>query len=336
MSRVSGGQLAALLLITDAFALLCLMGNASAAAACGFLTGVVLQFFLALPAAYYYKNGGTLKDAPKAFAWYYLIYLIWWGGMLFVMLWNVSGDLSIPAENFSFIPEKLLISGAIALTCLYVSSPGIKALSRSAVITAAVGAVFLAVVIISSFIHGKIEYLTDISGSDGFFGELGRGFVLSGGLGSFIVLLGFTRGNPVKCTLGYFIGKAVLFTAVPLAAAAVAGGVMEITEFPVIFAAELSQPFSSQRIDSLFLIIFVIMAVFAISLQTAAASYLISLIFPSFRKLRSTLALVLMIGDAFLMHEIYQYSSVYVTAVLAAVIAVPLLMILSRKRERRS
>ena len=335
MSRLSGGQFAALLLITDFFSLMCLMGSVSIISAAGFLTGVIIQLLLALPAAHFYKNGGTLKSLPKPFTWFYLLYIVLWGGLLFVMLWNSSGEITIPADNIPFIPEKLLISGLIALTCLYASSPGAKALSRAAVISAALGALCIVIVMVSAIPRIRLGNLTELSCSEGFFSELSRGFVLSGGLGSFIVLLGYTKGCPVRCTAGYFAGKAALFTAVPITAAAAAGGIMEITDFPVIMAAELSQPFSSQRIDSLFLIIFVIMAVFAISVQSVAASFLLSELFPSFRRFRSTFVLAAMTGSAFLLSGIYLYSAIYSILTFTALLIVPLLMLLYKKHGRR-
>lgn len=334
MNRLSGGQFAALLLITDAFALFCLMGNVSLITSAAFLAGIVLQYLLALPSAYFYKNGGSLKNSPKPFVWFYLIYILFWGGLLFVMLWNASAAITIPTESISFIPEKLLISGLIAVTCLYASSPGEKSLSRAAVISTALGAVCIAIVVISAVPRFRIEYLKDLSHSDGFFEELSRGFVLSGGLGSFIVLLGFTKNSPIKSMTGYFIAKAVLFTAVTVAAAATAGGIMEITDFPVITAAQLSQPFSSQRIDSLFLIIFVVLAVFAIAVQAVTASYLLSELFPTFKRFRSSVALIVMIGAAWILSGVHQYNAFFCAAVIAALAVAPLLMITLKKSGR--
>ncbi len=325
-----------MLLITDAFTLFCLMGNISVISAAGFLVGIAIQYLVALPIAYFYKNGGTIKHSPKPFAWFYLIYILLWGGLLFVMLWNASEAITIPAENIPFIPEKLLISGLIAVTCLYASSPGEKSLSRASVIAAALGALCIAIVIISAAPRFRMEYIEDLAHSDSFFAALARGFVLSGGLGSFVVLLGFTKKSPIKSMTVYFIGKAVLFAAVTLTAAATAGGIMEITDFPVITAAELSQPFSSQRIDSLFLIIFVVLAVFSIALQAVTASYLLSEIFPSFKRFRSSLALIVMVGAAFLLSGIYQYSLIYSITVLAVIVAAPLLMIACKKSKERA
>lgn len=327
MNRLSMGQFSALLLITDVFTLLCIMGNVSLMTVAGLLVGTALQYFLALPAAHFYKNGGTLKNSAKSFIWFYLIYILLWGGLLFVILWNASDAITIPSENIPFLPEKLLISGLIAVTCLYASSPGEKALSRASVISAALGAVCIALVIISAIPRFKMEHIEDLSHSEGFLAELMRGFVLSGGLGSFIVLLGFTKDEPLKYMTRYFIAKAALYTIIPLTVTAVVGGIMDITDFPVITAATLSQPFSTQRIDSLFLIIFVILAVFSISVQTVTASYLLSELFPEFKRFRSAFALLAMIASAFLLSGVYQYSNLYAIAVIAALLAASLLLI---------
>ncbi len=336
MSKLSGGQFAAFLLITDAFTLFCLMGNVSVITCAAFLTGILLQFGLSIPAIRYYSGGGTLKNAPKPVLWFYLLYIILWGGLLFVMLWNASEELSIPSENFGIIPEKLLIAGLIGIVCLYASSPEIHSLARAAVISAALGAFSILLVIISSFPEIHLEYLTDLSYADSFISELSRGFVLSGGLGSFVVFSDSLKGSHLKCAAGYFAGKALLYTVVILTSAAVAGGIMEITDYPVIMAAELSQPFTAQRIDSLFLIIFAIFAVFSIAVQTTAASSLISALFPSFTKFRSTAALAAMTASAFLLSGTYQYSPIYGWAAVAALAAVPVLMLIKKESGRRS
>ncbi len=334
MNRVSCGEFSAMLLICDAFTLMCLMGNISVLTTAGFLTGTAVQLLLALPAAYYYKNGGTLRDAPKIFAWFYLIYITLWGGLLFVMLWNASGEITIPAENVPLVPEKFIIAGLIAAVCLYAAAPGEKALARAALITAALGAVCIVIIIISAIPRSRMEYLSDTSHADSYFYEIMRGFVLSGGLGSFAVLIGFTKTSPVKCTWIYFSVKAVLFTAVTLTASASAGGIMEIADFPVITAAELSQPFSSQRIDSLFLIIFVILAVFAVSVQAVTASYLLGMLFPGFRRFRSTAVIAVMTLSAFFLSGLDQYSVIY-SIFAAAAIVLPIVMTAVRKLRVR-
>ena len=81
----------------------------------------------------------------------------------------------------------------------------------------------------------------------------------------------------------------------------VTGGIMEIADFPAVRAAQLTQPFPSQRIDSLFLIVFAVYAVFSIAVQSAAGACLAGKLFPSFRRFRCLTVLALMIGAAFLL-----------------------------------
>ena len=70
---------------------------------------------------------------------------------------------------------------------------------------------------------------------------------------------------------------------------------MQITEFPVMRAVELCQPFSSQRIDALFIIILVILAVMGISVQTVTASQITEMLFPKFRYLLLKLQYLLLL-----------------------------------------
>ncbi len=334
MNRISGGQFAALLLVSDAFTLICISGGISLITTAAFLTGILMQLAMAIPAVKFYNSGGSLKYAPKPFLWFYLGYILLWGGLLFVMIWNTADEISIPSQNFPIIPEKLLLSGLIALVCLYASSPGVRPLSRAAVVSAALGAVCIGIVIIGAIPRFSVDNLNNTYNSEGFFHELAKGFVLSGGLGSFIVYLGYTKTSPVKCTVGYFTGKAVLYTAVTVTVSAVAGGIMRISDFPVITAAEISQPFSTQRIDSLFLIVFAILAVFAISAQTEAASWLLGVLFPDFTRFRSTCTLILMIVAAFLLSGAEPYNMLYTAAVPTALFIVPTIMSRVRRNGR--
>ena len=158
--------------------------------------------------------------------------------------------------------------------------------------------------------------------------ELTTGFALSGGTGSFAILLGITKGSSSKNAAVYFIGKAALTATVTLTSVIVAGGIMEITDFPVVTAAQVSQPFPSQRIDSLFLIVFAIFAVFSIAVQAALSAYILGELMPKFVRFRSSVSLLLMIGAAFLLWKVPLNSVVIGIGSLAALFAVPLIVMI--------
>lgn len=333
MDKISKSQLTAMLLIGDVFALFCLSGSLSAITTLGFLAGTALQFLLTLPFAFLCKKDSSMGKPAEAIM---LVWLIFWGGTLFRMQWSASEVIYIPYENSGGIFGKLLISGLIALVCLYISSIGLKALSRASVIAAAVGAVGLAVVIVSAVFSFDPENFYRAKAERSFFSEIIRGFSLSGGLGSLIVLLTLTKSSPASGTSLYFIGKGIVTAAMTLTTVFVAGGIMKITDFPVITVAQLSQPFSVQRIDSLFLINFTVFAVFSIAVQSAAAAYLAGEIFPKFKRYRCSAVLLLMIASAFLIPG----NELLIAAATAAVlIAVPAIISVQRgftSRRRQS
>lgn len=334
MNRLTDSQLLSLLLVTDAFVLICFMGDLSVVSVIGFILGAVIRYLLYIPVAEFYKNGGVLKSSPAAVKWFCLAYIILWGGVLFVMLWNASEAVTIPAEYVPFIPEKLVISGLIALTCLYVSSPGEKALSRASVIASALGALCISIVILSAVPRFSAEYLADTPQGSGIFSGLLTGFVGGGGSGALTVLLGFTKGDTKKLIRRYFTAQLLLLTVVSLTVIMVTGGIDSVTEFPVITAVTLSQPFSTQRIDALFLIIFVILAVFSISVHTVTASYLLSCLYPDFRKFRSSFVLLAIIVTAFLLSSVPVYAPV--TGALTLLAPLGALAEIFRRRKRGS
>lgn len=334
MDTITKNQLSAMLLITDAFTLFCFRGHICLITATGFLCGTVLQFIMALPLVKLCRNGGSVEKCGKIVQSIYLLYLLLWGGMLFSMLWNASDVIYIPYENSNGIWGKLLIAGLIAIVCLYSSSTGIKAVSRSSVIAAAVGTICLLIVTISAVFTSEWENILRTENSDGFFNEISRGFVLSGGLGSFAVLISFTKGDALKNTIYYFSGKIILTAIVTFSSILVAGGIMKITEFPVVTAAQLSQPFPVQRIDSLFLIIFSVFAVFSIAVQSLSAAGLLMRIFPKFKHFRTTSVLVLMIGSAFLFSGENNYNILYAITVAFILLVIPSAVLLKRSIKK--
>lgn len=332
MSRITRGQLAAMLLITDVFALFCLMGGISLTTAAGFGAAALIQLVMAIPAARFYSSGGTLKNSGKAAELFYLVYIILWGGVLLVMLWSGSEIIRIPYDNFGFVPERLLITGLIAVICLYASSPGLRSLSRASFIAAALGVVCIGIVAVSSLFDARWQNFTETSGSAGFWEELLRGFVLGGGSGSLVVLLGFSKDSTSGSIISYFVLKLILTAAVTISAVLTVGGISEITAFPIITAAQLAQPFSSQRIDSLFLMIFVVFAVFAVSVQAVCASYLLERVFPSVKRFKSTIVLLLMCGAACMLSGIDVYNPVYAALSVTALLIVPSVMLIKKSK----
>lgn len=328
-NKITSFQLCSLMLINDIFVLFCIGGGISAATAAGFGTGSLIQLIFAVPLICMYKKRGTLEDSGKIGEIILLAGIILWGGMLFSMLMKAGELVFIPFESFGKWGG-IITTVLIAVVCLYISSSGIKAMSRSAVIAAALGAVCLGIVVVSAVIRSDMENIK-ASESTVFFRELSKGFALSGGLAGFTVMLGFVKDNITRTAVGYFIAKGIISAAVLITGVLVCGGIMEIVDFPIVSAAQLTQPFSVQRIDSLFLIVFTVFAVYSIAVQASAAEYLIGEVFPFIKRYRCSIILAIMavIGAV---SEKWHYLGI-ITAALATVglIVVPVIYFIKRK-----
>lgn len=333
MNKISYGQLTALLLASDTFTLVCLTGNITAITAAGFITGIAIQILASLPALSCSLQGEKIINSI-GIQWIYLLFTLLWGGLLFVRVWQTSEEIYIPSVFSDVIPHKLIITALIGIICLYVSSPGIKALSRAAVVVAGFGVLCLVIIILGAADKISFSYLT-IKSSAGFAAELIKGLALSGSLGTFVILLEIVKDNKIKTTVFYFICKAILTCIVLFITTLVSGGIMSIVNFPVITAAQLSQPFSNQRTDSAFIIILVILAVISIALQATAASIIIKKIFPKFSRFRCSTALIIMSLAGLALSRANLYSSIFALIFALVALIPPAVVLVKTKGESK-
>lgn len=320
MNKINNSQFIALMLIGDVFMLFCLSGTVTAMTATGFGLGSLLQLIICLPVLNSLKKGVTLQGRGKFLQTSALVLAVLRGGLLFSLLWSTSETVYIPYEG-SGVPGKLLVAGLIAAVCVYISSSGIKALARSALIAAALGGICLAIVTIFALSHTDREAL-EVTERQGILSQLLRGFGAGGGLSSLVLMLGCTESSEGRRRAGavYFFARSIISAAVILTAVLICGGIMEITEFPIATAAQLSQPFPVQRIDALFLIAFSVFAVYAVCVEAVTADNLLDLLVPKLKKYRCTVALAAMCGVGFFFGKLLRQP--WVTAALAAALPV--------------
>lgn len=305
INKISFGQYASMLLASDAFALICYSNKMSLTTLICFITAVAIQFLISL---FFIK-----KDIPinnKFMLLIYFVSAVLWGALLFIRVWDIAKAIYIPLPEIPFISSNLIISALIAIVCLYASSPGIKAVSRASVIIAGFGILCIIVIIFGSFKSLEKENLF-IKNNSNVFSQITTGLAISGSFCILPYLMSRLKSSKTKTTIFYFIFKTAFYTIAILLTLMVTGGIMEITEFPVIRAAELCQPFNSQRIDALFIIVLVLLAVMGISVQTVTSSQIIETIFPKFRRYKSTSIIILMIILATILGNTNVYGITY-------------------------
>ena len=328
MNKISFGQFTALLLASDAFTLICLTGSVSLLTLFGFITGTLIQLFAAFPTIFCLSRGE--KITRRTFnRWIMLIYSLMWGGLLLVRLWQTSEIVYIPSLFGNLIPDRLLITILVGVVCLYISSTGLKPLARASAIIGGFGILCLIIVISGAVSKMNPAYLKMSSGS--FTAEILRGLALSGSLGTFVLLAENLRYKKVKLTIFYFLSRAFLSAVIFIITILVAGG-LEM-KLPIIAAFQLSQPLSSQRIDALFLIIFVVLAIFSIALQATVSADILHKIFPKLSSYRTTIAFIFMTAIGCILSKSNVYSSFYAVIILLAAIIPPVITLTGQKGE---
>lgn len=333
MSRkISVSQLAAMLLIPDAFGIFCIRGSISLLTAAGYLTGTLMQAAMSVPLLFLEKRGYRSRLVQA----YYLVYTVFCGATLFSVMNRAAGVLFIPYENASGTVGRILTALLVGGVCLYASSCGIKALSRAAFIAAAAGSVCIIIVMVNSAVSFPFSDITRAESSRTFTEEVINGFAVSGSFGCLALLLRRTDENIFRSAAVYFTGKTVITAALLLTSLLAAGGIMKITDMPVITAAQLSQPFPVQRIDSLFLIIFAVFAVFSVSVQTACASQAAGEVFTGFRRFRNTAVFLLIAAAAPFTAEISGYPEIYAAAAMTSLALIPAAVLIIKyfRKER--
>ena len=150
------------------------------------------------------------------------------------------------------------------------------------------------------------------------------------------VLLEFVPEPRSKSITAFFTGKFILTELIAVIEITVLGRIMELSDYPFFSAGAYSQPFSIQRADSLYMILFTMLCVMTVTLQIVLCSMLIKEIFPDL-KYNTLLSTVLMLGASSAVN-ILNIDLTAVTGILILLLAVivPIIMYTRRKLKHES
>lgn len=309
MNKINCSQLTTSLLLSSAFMLMCLSTPVGIEYMAGTAISFAIQFLLCIPIIILYKKGFSLSAYCDSGHYFipclFVLYFILRGGMSFILVWNGSEELSLP---FS---APLITAVLIGVVCFYAASLGLSAFVRASTIVSGILAVTIAVLIIGAFQRMdkmELSQSTDITVVRSIIQNLS----LADTLPVFFVLMNFTNNNnkkPYKSLIflptGLVLWEIVLFLCIT-----VLGSLLPTAKYPFFLLTSVSQPFSSQRADSLYLILFVLLCILRITLFTVLSAHLLGMIFPKL-KFRSVITLLLMIGTAILFGMISYTGSIF-------------------------
>ncbi len=328
MNRISNLQLFSILISVKAFSLICSGITADAGQMAGAAIAIVLQFILALPMLSLYSKNGFDQKKEMLFGrlgmTFYALFFIMWGAVSFNRLWGVSKSVYFPVES------SLMCSVIIAAVCLYCSSLGFNALSRSSLIMAGIFIFSVGVLILGAYSKADTANYVPSAAVRTVLENAVSYFCSSGEPVMLFILLNSSRSDRSKGVTAFFAGALILTELIYLIEITVLGKIINISDFPFFTAGAFSQPFSIQRADSLYMITFTLLCVMTVTLQLILAAMLVKEIIPEL-KYNTLLSVILMLSiSAFL-----NYSGINIFPLIGILIiilsaVIPVIMLIRR------
>ncbi len=330
MNKISGSQIAAVLLLSSAFMLMCLSAPIGTEYMAGTAISFAAQALLCIPIILLYKKGFSLSlycnekhyAVPCLFALYFMLR----GGVSFILVWNGGKQLSLPFSN------PIVTAVLIGIVCFYTASLGLRALARASSIVFGILTLTAAVLMIGAWRSINTMELAETA-ENTIAGSVLRNLSLADTLPALFVLLNFTeKKNYHKALLflplGLLLWEMVLFLCIT-----VLGSLLPSAPYPFFLLTAVSQPFSSQRADALYLILFVLLCILRITLLTVLSAHLLGMAFPKLR-FRSAISLLIMIGTAAALGAVnYTESILCIVTILIFAFVIPLIFCIALKNH---
>ena len=273
MNRISHSQLFAVLIGIRMFSIICSAHPSDAGQMAGAAISILLQLAAVLPmlALYRQKNFSLKKEMlfGKFGKFLYFLFFILWGSVSFSNLWGVTKSVYFPIDSS--------LAGAIILAavCIYTASMGIKSFNRYATIMLGLIIFSLFVMILGAYPKAELSNFAPNADFKEITESVIREFCSSGELVMMFVLLEFVPEPRSKSITAFFTGKFILTELIAVIEITVLGRIMELSDYPFFSAGAYSQPFSIQRADSLYMILFTMLCVMTVTLQIVLCSMLI-------------------------------------------------------------
>ncbi len=278
MSNIKSSQLLTILLLSGAWSVLCIPESGTGAHLLGIAAAAAVQVLLCLPMLLPDKYQCSMFRMVSVHKWMgavYILFFLLWGAHGFGQFWEVSAEINLP------VPGRMTAAVLITLVCLYTCSLGLRTMARCAPLVTAV--LLLSVLVLLLGARGRIVTDRLVPGTEGMLSGGLSYFAMSGELAAAWILLGTVKTGKRRAVLGFLAGKAALALLIVFLSITVGGRLASLTDYPFFTLITLSQPLQSQRADALFILVFVMLYVMHITLQTGVIAHLLHAMFPKLR-----------------------------------------------------
>lgn len=293
MNKISSGQAFALFMMISSFGIMCSTASYSSEHMAGIFISVIIQALLILPIIYLYnRKNFSIEILPKYVLIIYTIYFLLYGGFAFSRFYNTAKTLDFPINSRLF--AIILIAGV----CLYSAMLGIKAVSRGSVIIFILFIISLIVLLMGSYSKIDMNNFEWQKTSEMFSGAFSDLFFGSELAVIFIIFSMFDKSH-AKCAYGFLGVKLIVAEFVSFIGTAVLGSISDKSDYPFFTVGAYSQPFSIQRADGIYIILFTMLCAVTITAFIIISSMLIKLAFPKLKYNETAVTVIMLLISAF-------------------------------------
>ncbi|MDE5883742.1 MAG: hypothetical protein K2H29_01480 [Oscillospiraceae bacterium] len=275
----NSGQLFCILLLSGAWSVICVPALSGTGQILGSAAGCLMQILLCLPMLALARQSGSFEKmikSHKILGICYILFFLLWGAQGFLQLWDAAPAQLLPTSG------KFTAAVLITLTCLYTSSCGLRATARSAPFVMGLFLLSIAVLILGAWKRIDLSRI-DLE-RNGFWDGVQVYNSLSGELVTAFVLLDKAKTRKNAAMNSYLLSKAGFCILILFLSITVNGRLSQFTDYPFFMLTTLSQPLQGQRADALYILVFVMLFILHITLQTGVVGHLVEVLFPALNR----------------------------------------------------
>ena len=281
MNVIKSSQLFTILLCVRTFSVICSSDSSDACQMAGAVLSALIQFITVLPMLRLWQTGSFRLMSEPLFCVpvriLYIVFLLIWGSESFSALWEVSKNVYFPIE--SSLMGELILAGV----CVYTASLGLKAAARASFFVTGLLVLSLLMIVLGALPQAQLSNFVPDAKIGGVLKCALKDYCDSGELVLCFLLLGSVKGNAERSVKSFFLVKLLLIECISVIEITVLGKIMDISEFPFFKAGAFSQPFSIQRADSVYMLLFTMLCLLTATIQIVLAAYLMGSMLPKMR-----------------------------------------------------
>lgn len=292
MNKINSFQLFAILLLSGIWMLVCTPALSGPGQIIGTAVVCGIEILLCIPMLT--TDFEAIISRQKWLGIVYAVYFLLVGAMGFT-----QGFAAAPKQLFES-PGQVTAAILIILTCLYTSTSGLKATAKCAPFALAFLIVSTVVLLVGAWQRADLNRLS--LRPEGFMQGGISYFALSGELATAWVLLGRVKDGSRRAVNGYLLAKAGFGILLLILCITAGSRLTTAQDYPFLTLISLSQPLQGQRADALYILAFVMLHVFHMTLMTGVTAHISGMVHPKLKE-SAPFALILMLLLAVLIPE---------------------------------